>query len=368
MPRLGVAASSSRSLALIRLSARSDELERPLDRAPERAEPEVLDRAPDLERARHPGQLEAEVGEVDLAVDRARFLQVVGRDRERVPQLGAVADEQAAALVRLVEPLVRVERDRVRVLDPGELPAPALVEHREPAVRRVHVQPHVLLVAQLDEIFQRVDRAAVRGAAVRGDEERLATGRDVGLHRRLEQVDAHLELVARRDHANLVLPEAEAACGSRHRRMRLIGDVDDQVVGHRADLRLARARERREVRRRAAADEEPGRLLRVVQPVLEPADHLELDLARPRGLHPRARVDVRGAGDQVAERPRPGAGERDVREEPGVVALAHEREHVLVEPAEDLVPVLRLLGRGPAQALRPSPAESRGEAAGSTGR
>ena len=53
----------------------------------------------------------------------------------------------------------------------------------------------------------------------------------------------------------------------------------------------------------------PAALARVADPLLEPAEHLELDLARPGRLHPGAGVDVARAGDQVAERARPGAAE-----------------------------------------------------------
>ena len=59
-----------------------------------------------------------------------------------------VADEQAAALVRLVQPLVRVERDRVRAADAVERAPSPLGQHREAAVRRVDVQPQPVRVAQ----------------------------------------------------------------------------------------------------------------------------------------------------------------------------------------------------------------------------
>ena len=139
------------------------------------------------------------------------------------------------------------------------------------------------------------------------------------------------------------------------RRVRLVGDVEDEVVAHRPGERLARARERGHVRGRAAADERARRLRRVADPLLEPAEHLELDLARPGRLHPRADVEVAGARDQVAERARPGAGERDEAEEGRVAVAAREREDVAVEPGEDLVEGLGLrpaAGRAGAPASR----------------
>jgi hypothetical protein len=129
----------------------------------------------------------------------------------------------------------------------------------------------------------------------------------------------------------------------------LVRDVRDQIVGHLAGECLAGARERGEVRRRAAADQQTGRLGGVADPVLEPLDHLELEPAGPGRLHPGAGEDVARAGDEVAERARPRAGEGNEGEEARVVAAARERQDVLLEAAEDLFEVLRLVGRGAVQ-------------------
>ena len=89
----------------------------------------------------------------------------------------------------------------------------------------------------------------------------------------------------------------------------------------------------------------PPARLRQPDPVAEPLEHLELELRRPGGLHPRAGVDVARARDEVAERAGPRAGERDEREEGRVLAAARERENVLAELAQQLVERLRLRGR-----------------------
>ena len=131
--------------------------------------------------------------------------------------------------------------------------------------------------------------------------------------------------------------------------MRLVGDVRDDAVRHPADERLACARERCHVRRRAAADEDPSRRLGIAEPVGEPAQHLELDLARAGRLHPGARVDVRRARDQVAERAGPGAAAGDEGEEARVLHAAREGEDVLGEAPQDLVERLRGIRRRAAQ-------------------
>ena len=182
LPSEGGVSSSSNSLCLHALGGPRRCLERARDRLPERLHTEELQRDPDLQCPRRAGQLEPEVGEVDLLLVGLGVAEVVGQHLERGPQRPPVAHEHAAALERLVEPLVRVERDRVRKLDPGQ--QGAICEGREAAVGPVHVQPHAALAAGLGKLGQRVDRARVGRPGVRGQEERRAAGRDVGTHRR----------------------------------------------------------------------------------------------------------------------------------------------------------------------------------------
>src|SRR3954463_13220222 len=108
-----------------------------VDRRAERGEPEGPKREPELERPRAPRQLKAVIGEVDEAVLRLCVAKVVRRDLEGAPEGSSVADEQATALVRLVEPLVRVECDRVGELEAGKRATAALCEDCETAVGRV---------------------------------------------------------------------------------------------------------------------------------------------------------------------------------------------------------------------------------------
>ena len=82
----------------------------------------------------------------------------------------AVADEQRAGPVGQEEPLVRVEDDRVRALDPREGRRPSAGEEEEPAVGRVDVEPEPLARGEIRERRQVVDRARVRRAGVADDE------------------------------------------------------------------------------------------------------------------------------------------------------------------------------------------------------
>ena len=53
-------------------------------------------------------------------------------------------------------------------------------------------------------------------------------------------------------------------------------------------------------------------------------------------------------GDEVAQRGRPRPGARDVAEEPRMIEVPDEREHVAVEPVDEVVEVVRpVAGAGP---------------------
>ena len=145
-----------------------------------------------------------------------RVVQVGGRHLERAPQEPGLADEQAAALVRLVQPLVRVERDGVRFGDPVECASPPLGEHGEASVRGVHVEPEPVLAAHLAELPERVDRAGVRRAAVRRDEEGNAAGALVRLDRPAERRRGHAARQGR-PAARGSDPAGSRGCGRRAR-------------------------------------------------------------------------------------------------------------------------------------------------------
>jgi agmatinase len=98
---------------------------------------------------RRPRQLDAEVAEIDLVGLRDRVVQVGGRHLERAAQEAGVAHEQRSALVRLVQPLVRVERDGVGIADSRERAAPALSQHGEPSVGGIDMQPEPACAADV---------------------------------------------------------------------------------------------------------------------------------------------------------------------------------------------------------------------------
>ena len=339
------AASSSCSLASIRSRASSARSRHRSIEARNASSPKRAQGEPELERPRRPRQLQAEIGEVHLLQRRVGVAEVVGADLERVPQRSAVANEQAAALIRLIEPLVGIESDRVGQRDALECRAPALGQDGEATVGSVDVQPDPVLPAERRQVHDRIDRAGARGARVRDREKRAPSVCHIGRDRVCEGRRLQPQVLADGQDPHLVRPEAERPRGPCERRVRLIGDVDHEVVAHRADQGLPRAGERGQVRGRPAGDERPCGLGRVADPVLEPAEDLQLQLRRAGRLHPGARVDVARAGDEVSERSGPRAGRRHEREVAGVAGTARIREDVTEEPLEHAFERLPFLGR-----------------------
>ena len=91
----------------------------------------------------------------------------------------AVAHEERAEAVRQEEALVRVEGDRVALLDPAQERLAARGQPEEAAVGGVGVDPEAVLAGDRQDLRQRVDGAGVRRADVGDDEERPPAPRAV---------------------------------------------------------------------------------------------------------------------------------------------------------------------------------------------
>ena len=87
-------------------------------------------------------------------------------ERERLPMDLAPADQDAARVVLDVQPLVKVEGERIRPLDAGELRPQLRIEGRQRAEGAVDVQPQVLCGGEVGERGEIVDRAGAPVPAV----------------------------------------------------------------------------------------------------------------------------------------------------------------------------------------------------------
>ena len=125
----------------------------------------ILQRQPELERAEAPRQLHRllEKGE-PLHRFVAEHAHIVAAVREGRAGHCRIPIEQAAAVDRLVQPFVRIERQRIGLLQPAKL-----FGHRqrsESAIGAVDVQPQVLALGDVSDLGQRIDGAGATVPAV----------------------------------------------------------------------------------------------------------------------------------------------------------------------------------------------------------
>ena len=80
-----------------------------------------------------------------------------------------IAHENTAALERLEEPFVRIERKRIDPLEADQLLPAAIANHGRRPVSAIGVKPEVFLRTEIGEIGEHVDRASVGGSSIRDD-------------------------------------------------------------------------------------------------------------------------------------------------------------------------------------------------------
>ena len=118
-------------------------------------------------------------------------------DRERFRQPPPVPDEQAANLVRLEEPLVGIQGDRVHPIQSCEPGAALLREKGGSAVRSICMEPQTFVAAEISQRGQRVDRSGVDRPGVGHHAKRDQTRRPVSLHRSAQMWERQTEALIR---------------------------------------------------------------------------------------------------------------------------------------------------------------------------
>ena len=125
--------------------------------------------------------------------------------------------------------------------------------------------------------------------------------------------------------------------------MRLVAQ-DDRGPRRCARL-LARGDERIENCGRTAGREEPARRFRIADPLPEPVDHDELELARPAGSEPGALEDVEAGREVIRDHAGPGRRRRYEREEARMIDARRDRQHVVCDTFEHFERIASLLRR-----------------------
>ena len=160
---------------------------------------EAPQRSPHLDLARPLRRLRRVVHRLEAG----RRWEVAGRRRERVTQVGGVADEGDAAVVRDVEPLVSVGRPGVGAVEPAHEPRAARVGTGPETERTVDVQPPGAGGQPVGNRVEGVEGAGVHLARLGAHEHRTVEVR--------EQLGAQTALVVGRHDRDALAAEAHQA-------------------------------------------------------------------------------------------------------------------------------------------------------------
>ena len=245
-----------------------------------------------------------------------------------------IPHQQATGVVRLKEPLVRVDADGIGPLDTPEQTCPGLGNGREAPVRGVGVQPDAVRFAVVRDGVQGIDRAGAGGAGVGADGDGRAPGVPVGLDGGCQGVDRQSKVRSRRQHPNPIRANTDDPRGTNLGAVALVAHVDG--CPRRIPRRLARGHEGIEGRRGPAAGQHAAGGLRVSQPASEPVDHDAFELTWPTRGQPGGGIDIEAGHEVVREHTRPCRRRRHEPEGPRVVVSHRRREDLLHGAVDDL--------------------------------
>ena len=219
-----------------------------------------------------------------------------------------VANQQETGVVRHLPPFVKIERDRIRVLDACKARCKRRRKDPERAIGAVDMEPELFFPAQLAECDEIVDRADIDGAGGSDHEEGfqagLAVGRDLPAQRR----DIKTMALIDSDHAQCIAAEARDIHGLADAAMRRFRRVGGQQRSFRTDAVLAgglsqrrgtRHQHRQKICHRGAGDENPACTLREAEHRPRPFDDLALDL--DRNVIPPAQIGVQSRREHLRQ-------------------------------------------------------------------
>ena len=260
-----------------------------------------------------------------------------GRPGER-----RIAVHQGAAVERSEQPFVRVDHERVSLLDPVQQGSPDRRHEGRTAVGGVDVEPGTELGCDSPGTGEIVDDARVRGPTRSDDGEHV--GAVVGC-----PIDGGSQCsfgqpstpVSGDGHDRHV--EHHRCQTDRRVCARRAGDRDRTFTTVQAPPRLTCCGQRRQVAGGTAADERPTRSVGEPRQSTHPAQRVVLGVDRSGSLQPPVAVDRRGRHDEVEQRCRLAGCGRNECQVAGVVAGdAGRRQHVAEQLERPVVPEPRV--------------------------
>jgi hypothetical protein len=209
------------------------------------------------------------------------------------------------------------------------------------------VQPDALRGANVGDRRQRIDRTGVRRAGIRADGDRREAG--IARSRQSLRESRGLEPVP------VVGRQLDDGIPAHADDVRRPLDGGMRLVAHEHGRALRRARflARRDERIEDGGgtprrEEAPGRR-GIADPVADPADHHELELARPAGAEPRALEDVVTRREIVRDHARPGRRGRYKRKEARMIHACRDRKDLFDRALQYRDGIPSFLGRRPCE-------------------
>ena len=302
---------------------------------PERGHPEGLDRHPDLQGPKRAAQLQAAIRDVRMVRAPYRVLEDVVPHGERALKRAYVLHQQAARLVRLEEPFVRVKPDGIGALDPAQEFLSLLGHHGEAAVRRVDVQPDAFRLAVVRHRFKRIDGPRAARSGVGAHRDGVEPRRAVLGHGACERLHVQAETPVACNPADALRPNANDLGRADLRTVTLVAHVHGRALG--MARRFPCRHERVEAGSRPSARQQPTRALRIADPAPDPVDDDQLKLAWAARRQLGALVHLMSGGHEVREHPGPRRRRRDKRDKPGMIVPRRDREDFASGSLENLL-------------------------------
>ena len=259
-----------------------------------------------------------------------------------------MGDEREPAVVRDVEPLVRVGRPGVGALRAGREPAQSRGGAGPQPECTVDVYPGTDLAAQGKNLLEGVERARVHLARLRADDRR-----DLDVAKcRLQRLDAHATLAVDRDAASRAAADPDetegavdrhvtAVSGDDRYRRRSCETVVFHVPAHPLEHCVPSRCETGGVGHLAARDERERRARRDAEEILEPLARNLLDDRGRRAAHDESSVLIPRRGQPVGGE----GGRKRPADDEAEVAAARDRDDARLGRERQLLDYVERIGR-----------------------
>src|SRR6266571_5490248 len=201
-----------------------------------------------------------------------------------------VTGQHTSYFERQVHPLVKIEGERIRLLNPGYDRSERGRDLRECAERAVDVKPKLLFMTQVGEPCEVIRSSRVHGSRVADNAERSAPGAPVHIDSLAKRVNVYSKLVVDSDAAKGAITQPKKLGAllrptvsfgrAVQRQHRMIVRLKTKLSDIEASLRVASDGQPGDVCHRTSADQHPACFWRHSHHLRQPGEHLMFNKSR----------------------------------------------------------------------------------------